>query len=238
MLEMLFEAGVDINSRVDNSYKWENKSRGYTPLHIAIENGDYETVVFLLRKGADITIKTSGPLRYFEEEKPSVEMTCLELAKQSGNKIIQKIIEQVTLFAEGGLGDAESQIAVFHKMKSMMTGGNSDQEMTKQEQLQFLLPEDLDMETKRTFLMELLSFRDPTNRTQLALQGFTQSVMKTPQFVSARDMTNNDTVLHMAACLPGFFTTLLLECGASYHLRNKRMEKPIHSMYNSLQLTS
>jgi hypothetical protein len=237
MLEMLLEAGVDVNSRIDNRYKWDNKSRGYTPLHIAIENGDYETVVFLIRKGADVTMKTWGPLRFYEEEKPSVEMTCLELANKSGNKIIEKVIEQVTLFHEGGLGDTESQISVFHKMKNMMTGGNSDKELTKQEQLQFILPEDLDLETKRLFLLELLSFRDPAHRTQQAVQAFAQSVMKTPQFVSARDMTNNDTVLHMASCLPAFFTNLLLECGASYHLRNKRMEKPIHSKC-SLEITN
>ncbi len=52
---------VDINARIDNQYKYTTDKRGYTPLHLAIENGDIDMVICLIRSGADITLKTPGP---------------------------------------------------------------------------------------------------------------------------------------------------------------------------------
>jgi ankyrin repeat protein len=65
-LNTLLAAGADINAVIDNEYKNSLRAnRGFTALHLAIFNGDLEMTTHLLRRGADIHIKTPGPIKVF-----------------------------------------------------------------------------------------------------------------------------------------------------------------------------
>jgi len=58
ILELLIENGADINSTVNRGYMMHRGSDSdQTPLHMAVEHGDYQTVKLLVNAGADVNAK-------------------------------------------------------------------------------------------------------------------------------------------------------------------------------------
>jgi ankyrin repeat protein len=84
-VQVALDAGADVNASTPDPFR-------DTPLHIAVECGDFDIVNLLITKGADINAKD-----VFQE-------TPLQLAKTCGNANIVELLEDAALKQQGHAG--------------------------------------------------------------------------------------------------------------------------------------
>ncbi len=228
LVEILTQGGVDINSRIDNDYKVDAKMRGYTPLHIAISNNDLASVTYLIEAGADVTMKTYGPLKYRKEYQPQPAMSCLELAQKKASKTIQNIIRDVERLVTSGLNQREAEEIRFDKMMKNVLEDAQIKEVTWRDKLKYIFPKVLPREQRDSFLERLYDFQYTDNVTQLNATAWINELKQHPQLVIIREVLTTNSLAHVAASTNVMFGEALIENGASFTLRNKKMERPIH----------
>jgi ankyrin repeat protein len=152
MISVLRHFLVDIDTTVDSEYRTELKEHGYTPLHLAIENGDLETVIFLIKMGADVTRRTAGLPRFRKEENPPRSLSCAELAKELGFTVIAEIIARVENLLVNGLDEKTiGQIQLTHMLNGTISP-TSFEDLPQKQKIQLVIPEEIPDEERLNFL--------------------------------------------------------------------------------------
>ncbi|MFH1498789.1 MAG: ankyrin repeat domain-containing protein [Verrucomicrobiota bacterium] len=76
-LELLLDAGLEVNARGED---------GYTPLHEAVEQSNYDAVALLLQKGADVHLETITGFTALDLARAKNDIRMLEiLSNRPGN---------------------------------------------------------------------------------------------------------------------------------------------------------